>query len=338
MKMTAIATAMTTLITGSALAAEVYNSDGTSLAVGGRAEFRGDFAGKDSGEELDGTMNNKSRFRLNADMNTSITSDLDGFAFYEAEQTVNSSSGNDSNTDFKQRYMYVGLSTNGNSVSFGRQDTAVVQISQMSDISTYSGDQKAFIDAGNEQINNTFLYTGEFMDSLTIKADYVASDEDSDDSYGISGVYVTPIGLGVGLGYAAGEVNGSGDTDQFIAGLNYTWEDLYLAGTYTTGSADDDANLDFEGYEFAASYSFASHLTAILVYGKQEIDDEDFGKRINKNDYVELTGVYKFNRSLRAYLSYKMNMLEADDWSYDGTTLSDYDADDSVRLGLRYDF
>lgn len=118
MKMAAIATAITTaLVSGSALAAEVYNSDGTSLSVGGRAEFRGDFQGTADGNELGGTMDNKSRFRLNLGGETQITNDLKGIAFYEAEQTVNNSGSNDQNPTFKQRYMYAGLATGGNTVS-----------------------------------------------------------------------------------------------------------------------------------------------------------------------------------------------------------------------------
>ncbi|GAL31012.1 putative outer membrane protein [Vibrio variabilis] len=169
MKMAAIATAITTaLVSGSALAAEVYNSDGTSLSVGGRAEFRGDFQGQDTGAKLDGTMNNKSRFRLNVGGETQITNDLKGIGFYEAEQTVKNSGSNDKESSFNQRYMYAGLATGGNTVSFGKQDAATVQISQMSDtISTHSGIQKTYIEAGDEQINNalTTLVTS-WMHSL----------------------------------------------------------------------------------------------------------------------------------------------------------------------------
>ena len=336
MKMAAIAAAITTtLVSGSALAAEVYNSDGDSLSVGGRAEFRGDFIGKSSGAELDGTMDNNSRFRLNLDMKTQITDELGGFGFYEAEQTVKSDgsgAGNSQEDYFNQRYMYVGLSTGAGDISFGRQDTALVQLSQMSDIATYTGAQKEFINAGNEQANNNILYSGYFMDALSVKANVVASSQKNDNSYGLSGIYTLPMGLGLGLGYAAGEINATGgNSDQITGGVNFTSGGLYVAGTYTQGKADDTKNSDFSGYEFAGQYKFDGGFLAQAVYAKQEQEDA-LGTKQSKNDYVELTGKYYFNKSIHSYLSYKYNMLKAD------SSALTKDADDSLRLGLRYDF
>ncbi|MDA0106657.1 porin [Vibrio sp. La 4.2.2] len=346
MKMAAIATAITTaLVSGSALAAEVYNSDGTSLNIGGRAEFRGDFIGKSSGAELDGSMDNNSRFRLNVGGNTQITNDLSGFAFYEAEQGVNSDgsgAGNSQTDNFKQRYMYAGLQTNFGAISFGRQDTALVQLSQMSDIATYTGAQKEFIDAGNEQANNNILYTGMFADdALSLKANAILSDEKDQNSYGISGIYTLPMGLGIGLGYAGGDewitsATDTAETSQFMGGLSYAVGQLYVAGTYTQGKVKESAgDVDFTGYEFAGQYKFDNGFVAQAVYAKQDVDDNV--SKYDKNNYVELTGKYYFNNSIHSYLSYKFNMLEKDKYYINGQ-LQNRDADDSLRLGLRYDF
>ncbi|MGF1770756.1 porin [Vibrio wakamikoensis] len=339
MKMAAIATAITTaLVSGSALAAEVYSSDGTSLSIGGRAEFRGDFQGQESGAKLDGTMDNKSRVRLNVGGKTQITDDLSGFGFYEAEQKVNSSGGNDKGTKgltFEQRYMYVGLESNNNAVSFGRQDAATVQISQMSDnVATHSGIQKTYIEAGDEQINNAINYSGYFMDALSVKASLLASSESSEDGYALSGIYTLPFGLGVGLGYAANENDGTQDSKQFIGGLNYKWEGLYVAATYTQGEGSKkltSADNDFTSYEFVAHYLFENNFQALVGYQKGEIDPSGASK-IDVSDYFELTGVYYFNSALRTYVTYKVNNLKAD-----SSSLVE-DADNSLRLGLRYDF
>lgn len=327
MKMAAIATAITTtLVSGSALAAEVYSSDGTSLNIGGRVEFRGDFLGESSGAELEGSMDNKSRFRVNVGGNTQITNELSGFGFYEAEQAVISSGDNNPNTSFTQRYLYAGLSGNFGAVSFGRQDTALVQLSQMSDIGTYTGAQKSFINAGNEQINNNIVYAGMFADdALSLKANAILSSQKDQNSYGLSGIYTLPMGLGIGLGYAAGDED-TAETSQFMGGLNYTAGQFYVAGTYTQGKVKESAgDVNFTGYEFAGQYKFDRGFVAQAAYGKQQGDesptnssDEEF------NNYVELTGKYYFNSSIQSYLSYKYNMLK--------------DADNSLRLGLRYDF
>ncbi|OXX36517.1 porin [Vibrio sp. V09_P4A23P171] len=331
MKKTTIATAiLTALVSGSSFAATVYKADGNELKVGGRAEFRGDFGGDDKGKEIEGTMKNKSRARLNITGSTEISDSLKGFATYEAEQTVNSSASNDKNSDFNQRYLFAGLQADFGAISVGRQDTAGVQISQMSDIGTYTGAQKEFINAGNEQINNTFLYAGTF-DALNVKASFIAGEEKDTDGFGLSAIYNLPIGLGLGLGYASNDNGtGQGAANQIIAGVNYTLDDLYLGLTYTQGDLDDKAKSEFNGIEFAAQYKITSNFRLIGVYQKTE--NETANVTTTKSDFAELTGRYDFNKSIYTYVAYKMNNLDKKDL---GTA---YDAKDSIRLGLRYNF
>ncbi|WP_112479645.1 porin [Vibrio variabilis] len=333
------------MASGSTLAAEVYSKDGTTLKVGGRAEFRGDFQGKSSGKELDGTMENKSRFRLNVGGETQISDNLTGFGFYEAEQTIQNSDkdngGNSSaNTSFKQRYMYAGIGTQFGAFSFGKQDTANVQVSKMTDIGTHTNTNKDFISAGDEQVNNTIKYTGDFMDALVVEADFVASDEKSNNAYGLSGIYQLPIGLGIGLGYSAGDLGetlgqDNGSSSQFIGGLSYEIGSFYIAGSYTQGDINDKATgtdaKEFTGTELAGHYKFGNGFRVIAAYAKSE-EKADNGDKTNTNDFIELTGRYDFNKSIRAYATYKINNLKAD-----SSTLAE-DADNSLRLGLRYNF
>ncbi|TVO40055.1 porin [Vibrio algivorus] len=322
----------------SASAANVYKDGTNTLDIGGRAEFRGDFIGTDSGDEIDGSMMNNSRFRLNVGGETQITDGLTGFGFYEAEQTVISSGNNDANSDFKQRYMYAGFGTNYGDVSFGRQDTATVMISQMSDISTYSGGQKTFTQAGDEQINNTFLYTGNFLnDALIVKADLVLGDEEDTDGYGVAAKYTLPMGLGFAIGYTANQgeaavTDGALDDEyQLIGGVNYTNDHLYLAATYTAGETaqvlDAGKSTDFQGVEATAQYKFDNQFRVITTYAYQEIDDED------SQNWLELTGGYDFTNNIYAYMSYRLNMLDDDN----NTATETYD-EDSLRLGLLYQF
>ncbi len=53
-----------------------------------------------------------------------------------------------------------------------------------------------------------------------------------------------------------------------------------------------------------------------------------------KTNFYELTGQYKFNSNLRTYVAFKLNNLRKGESS----NLTDMDAEDSMRLGLRYDF
>ncbi|MFN0723085.1 porin [Vibrio cyclitrophicus] len=320
------------LVSGSSLAATVYSSDGTELKIGGRAEFRGDFIGS-GGKEVDGTMKNKSRVRLNVGGTTEITSDLSGFGFYEAEQGVNSSADNDETDNFKQLYMYASLQGNFGAVSVGRQDTAAAQISEMSDVTIYSGDQKAFINAGDEQINNTFVYAYD-ADALSLKASLIAGEDKDTDGYGISGIYTLPMGLGFGLGYS-GNDNGAGNgsaTAVIVIGINYKMDALYLGATYTMGDLDDKANTEFSGVEVAAKYKLTSQFEFAALYQKQEKDATQ-NVTVDTADFFELTGTYKFNKSIRTYVAYQLNNL--DDVKVAGLETQ---SEDSLRLGLRYDF
>ncbi|MGF1746782.1 porin [Vibrio minamisatsumaniensis] len=319
------------LVSGSSLAATVYNSDSTELKIGGRAEFRGDFIGS-GGKEIDGTMKNKSRVRLNVGGTADITGDLSGFGFYEAEQGVNSSADNDETDNFKQRYMYAGLEGNFGAVSVGRQDTAAAQISEMSDVTIYSGDQKAFINAGNEQVNNTFVYAYN-TDTLALKASFIAGDDKDTDGFGISGIYTLPMGLGFGLGYSGNDNGaGNGSATAVIAGINYKMDALYLGATYTMGDLDDKAKTEFSGVEVAAKYTLTDQFELAALYQKQEQDTTQ-NVTVDTADFFELTGTYKFNKSIRTYVAYQLNNL--DDIKVAGLETQ---SEDSLRLGLRYDF
>ncbi|NMS25139.1 porin, partial [Vibrio parahaemolyticus] len=99
-------------------AATVYKNDGTELKVGGRVEFRGDFIGSD-GAEVEGSMEDKSRARLNLKGKTDIGNGLSAFGVYEAEQKTGKS-------EFKNRYMYAGVDSDIGAFSVGRQDMAAV--------------------------------------------------------------------------------------------------------------------------------------------------------------------------------------------------------------------
>ncbi|ENM5790250.1 porin [Vibrio mimicus] len=330
MKKAAVALAvLSAVVSGSTLAATVYDAEGTSLNVGGRLEFRGDFGGANiSGKEIEGSMQNKSRMRLNVAGETSLTEDLKGFGFWEAEQTVKSSADNDANSSFKQRYMYAGLKGDFGAVSFGRQNTASVQISDMSDIATFTGDQKAFINSGNEQVNNTFLYAYN-MESLKLKASYIAGEAKDTDGYGISGLYSLPFGLDIGLGYSGNDNGtGAGSADQLIAGLGYTMDALYLGATYTSGDIDDKTKEEFDGVEVSAQYKFTKEFRLIAAYQNRQTEISNV--KTDKSDFFELTGRYDFNKNFRTYVAYMLNNLDDNKVGYK--------VEDTIRLGLRYDF
>ena len=81
MKKTLLATLiLSSFVSIAANAATVYEKGGNKLSVGGRAEVRGLFS-----DSVDGTMEDKSRARINFGGETQISEDLTGFGFMEYE-------------------------------------------------------------------------------------------------------------------------------------------------------------------------------------------------------------------------------------------------------------
>ncbi|NOH33847.1 porin [Vibrio chagasii] len=317
------------LVSGSSLAATVYSSDGTELKIGGRAEFRGDFIGS-GGAEVEGTMEDKTRFRLNLGGKTELTDTVTAFGFYEAEQSTGDSK-------FDNRYMYAGVDFDGQAISVGRQDMASVIVSDFTDITEFSGVQQV-IDAASDKEDSVFAYRGGF-DALQLEATYQANSEKDSDGYGISGVYSLPIGLDLGLAYSGQDLGaGKGSANQILAGLAYSLDNLYLAATYSTGDLNDKAvgpiAESFTAMEFAAQYKITKQFSAAAVYTYQE-DEAANGSTADSVDGIELVGYYKLNSNFRTYLSYYINGL---DEVKDVTTGLTTEGEDTLRLGVRYDF
>ena len=317
------------LVSGSSLAATVYSSDGTELKIGGRAEFRGDFIGS-GGAEVEGTMEDKTRFRLNLGGKTELTDTVTAFGFYEAEQSTGDS-------QFDNRYMYAGVDFDGQAVSVGRQDMASVIVSDFTDITEFSGVQQV-IDAASDKEDSVFAYRGGF-DALQLQATYQANSEKDADGYGISGVYSLLIGLDLGLAYSGQDLGaGNGSANQILAGLAYSLDNLYLAATYSTGDLNDKAvgpiAESFTAMEFAAQYNITKQVSAAAVYTYQEKEAAN-GSTADSVDGIELVGYYKLNSNFRTYLSYYINGL---DEVKDVTTGLTTEGEDTLRLGVRYDF
>nr|WP_319534411.1 porin [uncultured Vibrio sp.] len=323
MKKAALTTAiLTALVAAPSFAATVYQNDGTELKVGGRVEFRGDFIGTSKGAEIDGTMEDSSRARVNLKGKTDIGNGLSAFGVYEAEQDTGESK-------FQNRYMYAGVDSDAGAFSVGRQDMAAVIISDMTDITEFSGVQQV-IDSSSDKEDSVFAYRGEF-DALQLQATYQANSDDNQDKYGISGMYSLPMGLDLGLAYSGGDVDADNSEDQILGGIAYSLDNLYLAGTYSQGQLSDSE--DFTAYELVASYKVASQVTIAGLYTYQENDEDGVGKS-DATDGFELVGYYKLNSNFRTYLAYYFNQLDEEKDAEGLVT----EGEDTLRLGVRYDF
>lgn len=138
MKKTLLATLiLSSFVSGAASAATVYDKENTKLSIGGRAEVRALFS-----DAVDGSMLDKSRARINFEGQTKISQDLTGFAFMEYEIEPGSTVNN--------RYLFAGIGTKAGDFSYGRQDSASVQISNMTDIASYHSGAQQIIAAASD--------------------------------------------------------------------------------------------------------------------------------------------------------------------------------------------
>ncbi|MGF1753817.1 porin [Vibrio makurazakiensis] len=309
MKIAAITTAiLSALVSGSALAATVYDNDGTTLSVGGRAEAR--FNVSDENEVAGSTSNfkDKSRARVNLKGKTQVSDGLYGFGKYEAEL--------DDASDISNRYFFAGLGTDIGEFSYGKQDSAQVMLTDVTDtMATFGADAADIVSGNKDKRENNFLYSGSF-DALTVKVNYIAADEIDANSFGIAGMYSLDMGLDFGAGYVSQE-NGSDDDDQINLVAQYSMDAFTVGGLYTKGKV---AKEDITGYEFSAKFKANKQLSLVGVYNFQENDDTNTEEANN----FAIEAVYKFNGHIRTYAGYKFEQLD--------------NTDDQLQAGIRYDF
>lgn len=312
MKNTVLSSAiLATLFSVAGNAATVYQDDTTSLKIGGRAEARANISDNNKSDE-NSAFKDKSRARVNLKGKTEIMDGLGAFGTYELE--IADGKDNSVNT----RYLFAGLDTQAGAFSYGQQDSAQVILTDFTDIlATFGGDAADLVDGNKDKRENNFVYSYDF-NALTLTANYIASNEKDNDTYGISGMYSLPMGLDLGAGYVSGK-DSNEDVDQYNIVVRYTINDIYFAGLYAGGS---EGNTDLSGYELAAAYKL-NKLTLQGVYNFQK-EDPKAEEKTDTVDNFAIEAIYKFNGNFRTYAGYKFEQLD--------------NKDDQIQIGARYDF
>ncbi|EIO3974044.1 porin [Vibrio vulnificus] len=320
-------------------AAELYNQDGTSLDMGGRAEARLSMK--------DGKVADNSRIRLNFLGKVEIQDGLYGVGFYEGEFTT---ADNADGSDLDNRYTYAGLGGKFGEVTYGKNDGALGVITDFTDIMAYHGNSAADKIAVADRVDNMMSYKGQF-DALSVKASYRFADraegtgvndgkyvDNGKDGYSLSAIYaIGQTGLTLGGGYADQD-----KSNEYMLAASYTMGDLYFAGIYTDGEKDYRANVgdykhagfngveDYTGYELAAKYTMGQTVFT-TTYNNAETGS------YTSTDNFAVDATYYFKPNFRGYVSYNFNLLDAGD-KIGTTTITKVDAEDELALGLRYDF
>ncbi|MCG3721692.1 porin [Vibrio cincinnatiensis] len=309
-------------------AGEIYNQDGTSLALGGRAEARLSLK--------DGKAQDQTRIRINVLGKTQINDSLYGVGFYEGQFNTDDSGDEDAD-DLENRYAYAGIGGNFGEVTYGKNDGALGVITDFTDIMAFHGNSAAHKIEVADRVDNMVAYSGQF-DDLAVKASYRFADreETSDfgdnkqDGYSLSAIYAFgDTGFKVGAGYADQD-----KANEYMLAASYAVADFYFAGVFTDGELDKH-DADYTGYEFAAAYTL-NQTVFTLTYNNEEINKE------TSADNLAVDATYYFKPNFRAYVSYNFNMIDkGDKFGTVGnrtTTATKAQAEDEVALGLRYDF
>ncbi|MEZ9410366.1 hypothetical protein BCT90_01910 [Vibrio lentus] len=333
--MIALAVSAAALATG-ANAAELYNQDGTSLDMGGRAEARLSMK--------DGKASDESRIRLNFLGKVDIQDGLYGVGFYEGEFTTADADADedtgDNGSDIDNRYTYAGLGGTFGEVTYGKNDGALGVITDFTDIMAYHGNSAAYKVASADRADNMLSYKGQFQD-LGVKASYRFSDRIEDkntgtisetdlDGYSLSGVYAFGTsGFKLGAGYADQNEGKNASKDEYMVAGSYELNELYFAATVVMGTDKDDSDkTDKTGYELAAAYTLDQTVFS-TTYNKLEA--ETSGDKSDEADNLAVDATYYFKSNFRGYVSYNFNLL-------DKKEVGKLDAEDELALGLRYDF
>ncbi|MCG9596473.1 porin [Vibrio sp. Isolate25] len=344
----ALAVSAAAVATG-ANAAEIYNQDGNTIEMGGRAEAR--LALKD------GKAEDNSRVRLNFLGTAQITDSLYGVGFYEGEFTTNdngsATDGNNSSSDLTNRYLYGGIGGAFGEVTYGKNDGALGVITDFTDIMAYHGNSAAYKIAIADRSDNMVSYKGQFAD-LGVKASYRFADGSADgnngytdndaDGYSLSAIYaIGETGVKLGAGYADGNeatLDNDGNTtgtvterNQYMLAASYTINDLYFAGTFVDGEDQvkgSSSTTDKTGYELAAAYTMGQ---TVFTTSYNYLENKTGSTKEDAADNIAIDATYYFKPNFRGYVSYNFNLLD-DDKSY----ITKADAEDELALGLRYDF
>ncbi|BBL89821.1 outer membrane protein U [Vibrio rotiferianus] len=313
-------------------AAELYNQDGTSLEMGGRAEARLSMK--------DGDVADKSRIRLNFLGTQAINDNLYGVGFWEGEFTTSDEGKVDNNSsDLTTRYAYAGLGGAFGEVTYGKNDGALGVITDFTDIMAYAGNSAADKLAVADRADNMLAYKGQF-ENLAVKASYRFADrientagteytDNGEDGYSLSAIYAfADTGLELGAGYADQD-----EANEYMLAASYTMGDLYFAGVFTDGEkAKKDG--DYTGYELAGAYTLGQTVFT-STYNNAETNNET-----SANNFA-VDASYYFKPNFRGYVSYNFNLIDAGDKLGQvgvNTVASKIDAEDELALGLRYDF
>jgi outer membrane pore protein F len=337
MKKTILAVVTTSLFAASANAATVYDKDGQQVDVYGRIQYQAGQINNDAnGNAYNFGGDTLARFGFNGKWATGYN---DVALIGKLEWQVASES--DESGTFKARYAFAGADfANGIQATVGTQDTAYVQLADVTDVyNEYSGAVEYQLDGNSRQDDNvkvTYAADGWDLRGSLSFADTAKANNTStkvQNQYAFSEGYTFKIDdisslKAVGAYQAiTGEVAGDSYTNsQYALGLGYTYDAFYLASTYGQAKYEEKSSAILADSEkdtvwtVTGTYKVLPAVTLVAGYGL--VDPHNYGTETSK--YYVLGAQYDITAKAKAYTEYKINQVA--------------NQDDNYYVGLQYNF
>lgn len=260
---------------------------------------------------------------------------------------------------FRTRLAFAGVkSDDWGQVTFGRQKGAISLVSSWTDVALadgygYHGMGIGADTFGTDRSSDLLKYSAKFGDlksgkgnnGLALDLSYKfdgntaeqATSSSADAAYGVGVSYTLIDSLSFGTGYTVGlrDKTGENDAKIWVIGVKFDNKSWYAALNYADGSDWLATGKDHKGIEAAVGYNFASGFGLMAMYNKQDVDTST--KSYDGFNYYTLGTQYQFNKALRVIAEYRIQNLDAQDYSAAGGS-APYAAKDDYQLAVRYDF
>jgi len=253
------------LLATSAHAANLYDADGTSVALSG--EVDGLFYAEDTGSSTDSRFDSWANVQL--DISTTITDSVSGIASFEVE-------GNDSDS-FTVDDAWMGFTGDFGTITIGETGSSYA-ILEKAELANEVNDIDVSYDDG-EGSGNSIRYQ-KTVGAVALSANYFLDDSVDIEGFAVSADYSADA-FTIGAGY----IDSGDDVTGLGVSASYEADALFLAATYSINSQNDDSDDDFSTAAVSASYAFE----VASLYGSYQVNDYDSSSSDVNNWYVGIS-------------------------------------------------
>ena len=329
MKKTILALTIPALFATSASAVTVYSDEGAQVDIYGRVQYEAGTQGYQTAKPNEAeNFGGLGEARMGVNVKYALNNDVDLIGKLEWQVAAEKSDG----SKFDSRYAWAGFRfMDTTDLTVGRVNSPYAQLLDYTDILNVFGGLAAYGESlGTTDKVDDMVRVAYANNGIDLRAGYAFNDADKqdtnvgeDDRWSVSAGYTTPFGLGFGAAYEQISFGNGDDQDNWIAGVNYSLDGLYLAALYTEQEKDAVGGKNkTEGYELHAQYTVDAW-TLLTQYSKEEYDAVG-ASSVDSIDAITLGVQYSLTPKAKLYAEYLINELD--------------NKDDLYGLGIQYNF